>query len=392
MMATAYINPEIIKWGRTRLDIPQQVVADKLHVNFDKYLSWETGKAFPTINQAMNIGHILKIPFGYLYLSTPPEADELPITDFRTIRDLRFQDASVDLRDMINIVLRQQEWYSAYSREEEKAPLSFIGSFSLTDSLSDIVADIRGALSWPDRLFSTVYTRADYLRSIVELCEKVGIMVVRSGIVGNNTRRKLSISEFRGFAICDDYSPYIFINSNDCYAGQIFTLAHELGHLWFGKSGISNLNPDDQVLDDYQDLERICNQIAAELLAPETLLPKKSLELDYQAIIQLSKDFKISTIVVLRRLLETRVITKKKFFGLYDQMLKENANLEKSKASSSSGGGNFYNNFFAKTGKPFTDAVISSIQERRLLYRDAADLLSVSVPVVYKLIDMRSFT
>ncbi len=321
-MATAYINPEIIRWGRTRLDIPQQVVADKLHVNFDKYLSWETGKAFPTINQAMDIGHILKIPFGYLYLSTPPKADELPITDFRIIKDLRFQEASVDLRDMINIVLRQQEWYSAYSKEEEKAPLSFIGSYSLTDSLSEIVADIRRTLSWPDRFFSTVYTRADYLRSIIELCEKVGVTVVRSGIVGNNTRRKLNISEFRGFAVCDDYSPYIFINSNDCYAGQIFTLAHELGHLWFGQSGISNLNPDDQVLDDYQNIERICNQIAAELLAPETLLPEKSPELDYQTIIQLSKDFKISTIVVLRRLLETQVITKKTSLGSMIRCLK----------------------------------------------------------------------
>lgn len=391
-MAKAYINPEIIKWGRTRLDIPQQVVADKLHVNFDKYLSWETGEAFPTINQAMNIGNLFKIPFGYLYLSTPPESDELPITDYRTIKDLKFQQASIDLHDMVNIVLRQQEWYSAYSREEGKASLGFIGSSNLTDSQFDIVADIREKLSWPKNLFSTVSARSDYLRSIINLCENAGITVVRSGVVGNNTHRKLDISEFRGFAICDDFSPYIFINSNDCHAGQIFTLAHEIGHLWFGRSGISNLNPDDQVLDAYEDLERICNQIAAELLVPESLLPPPMSELDFEEIIQLSKTFKISTIVVLRRLLDTKVISKKIFFELYDQMLEENANLERSKAISSSDGGNFYNNFFAKTGRRFTDAVISSVQERRLLYRDAADLLNVSVPVVYKLIDMRNFT
>ena len=390
-MATAYINSDILRWGRMRLDLPQEVLADKLHVNFEKYLAWEAGNSYPTINQAMNIGNILMIPFGYLYLSQPPKAEDLPINDFRTIKDLRFQEASIDLRDMINIVLRQQEWYSAYSREEERAPLSFIGSFSLTDSLSEIVTDIRKTLRWPDRLFSTVYTRADYLRSIIALCEKVGITVVRSGVVGNNTHRKLSISEFRGFAICDDYSPYIFINSNDCYAGQVFTLAHELGHLWFGQSGISNLNPDNQILDDYQDLERICNQIAAELLAPEKLLPSKSLKLDYQTIIQISKDFKISTIVVLRRLLDTKAITKRNFFDLYDRMLEENAKLEKTKTKNSSSKGNFYNNFFAKTSKPFTDAVISSILERRLLYRDAADLLNVKVPVVYNLIDKRSF-
>ena len=363
-----------------------------MHVNVDKFLSWETGEAFPTINQAMDIGHILKIPFGYLYLSTPPETDKLPITDFRTIKNLRFQDASIDLHDMINIVLRQQEWYSAYSKEEEKSPLRFIGSFSLTDPVYTVATDIRKTLDWSENLFSTVNSRPDYLRAIIDICEKAGITVIRSGVVGNNTHRKLSISEFRGFALCDEYCPYIFINSNDCYAGQIFTLAHELAHLWFGKSGISNLNPDDQEFDDVQDLERTCNRIAAELLAPESLLPKKSPAIGYEQIIQLSKDLKISTIVVMRRLLDIKVITRKTFFELYDQMLEENANLEKPRATNSSSGGNFYNTFFAKTGKSFTDAVISSIQERRLLYRDAADLLSVSVPVVYKLIDMRSFS
>ncbi len=390
-MATAYINPEILRWGRARLDIPQQMVADKLHINFDKYLSWEAGEAFPTINQAMDIGHILKIPFGYLYLSTPPETAELPISDFRTTKDMRLQDESIDLREMINIVLRQQQWYSAYNREEGKEPLNFINSFSPTDSQSDIVASIRRELRWSEKLFSNASTRADYLRSIIELCENVGITVIRSGIVGNNTHRKLSISEFRGFSICDNFSPYIFINSNDCYAGQIFTLAHELGHLWFGLSGISNLDPNEQVLDDYQNIEKICNQIAVKLLVPETLLPSPLSLLNYETIIQLSKDFKISTIVVLRRLLDIRAITKNTFFELYDQMLEANANLESTKSRGNSGG-NFYNNFFAKTGRLFTDAVISSIQERKLLYRDAADLFSVSVPVVYKLVDMRSLT
>jgi len=389
-METAYINPEILRWGRARLDFPQEIVAAKLHVNFDKYRSWEAGKSYPTINQAMNIGNILKIPFGYLYLSHPPKTDDLPFNDFRTIKDLRFQNASIDLRDTINIILRQQEWYSAYRKEEGKDTLPFVGAFTPSESIGSIVSDIRSVLSWSDRLFTTVYSRPDYLRALIALCEQAGITVVRSGIVGNNTHRKLNISEFRGFAICDEYCPYVFINSNDCYAGQIFTLSHELAHIWYGKSGISNLNPDDQELSSFQNLEKTCNRIAAELLVPEELLHKWTRAFDYQAIVQFSKDFKISTIVVLRRLLDTNIVTKKEFFDLYDQMLDENAKLEKTKNKSISIGGNFYNNFFAKTGKYFTDAVISSILERRLLYRDAADLLNVSVPVVYKLIEKRS--
>lgn len=391
-MATAYINPNILKWGRIRLDLPQEVLANKLHVNFEKYKSWETGQGYPTINQAMSIGKILRLPFGYLYLSEPPKGDGIPISDFRTIKNLRFQEVSTDLRETINIVLRQQEWYSAYRREEEKEMLPFVGAFSLTDSNTDIVADIRERLRWSKSLYSTVNTRPDYLRRLIDLSEQCSITVVRNGVVGNNTHQKLNNSEFRGFALCDDYAPYVFINSNDCYAGQIFTLAHELAHVWLGKSGISNLNPDEQDLRDFQELEKKCNQIAVELLLPEDKLLESSDTFDYSSIVKISKEYKISTIVILRRLLDTKNITRKWFFELYDQMLEENWKLEKKKTRTSSVGGSFYNSFFAKTGKAFTNAIITSVLERKLLYRDAADLLSVSIPVVYKLIDKRSFS
>jgi Zn-dependent peptidase ImmA (M78 family) len=306
-------------------------------------------------------------------LPEPPQLS-LPIPDLRTVGSERLNNPSPNLLDAIAICLDRQEWYRSFLIEQGENPLPFVGSLSTKFAVGQAATIMRESLDFSLDDRAAMGTWEEALRTLALNAEGLGVLVMRSGVVGSDTHRKLDPEEFRGFALADDYAPVVFINSADAKSAQIFTLIHELVHIWLGSSAVTNgSEPKATINSSTSALEHWVNAVAAELLIPENALrnafqPTDDL-LDETA--RLSRKFKVSNVVVLRRLADLDFIS----WGTYRAAVHH---FQSRANESPAAGGNFYSTAPVRASRRFTRAVVVSTLEGRTLYRDAFRLLGFS--------------
>jgi Zn-dependent peptidase ImmA (M78 family) len=344
-------------------------VADLEH-RFPSLPKWERREAQPTLKQIEAFARATYTPVGYLFLAEPP-VETVPIPDFRTMGNQHVGHPSPDLLDTIYVCQQRQEWYRDYARSMGEEPLGFVGSLTVRDDIVRAADVIRKALGFAVNARRQMPTWTDALRHFIEQADELGVMVMCNGVVHNNNHRHLDPEEFRGFAMSDNLAPLVFINGADTKAAQMFTLAHELAHIWLGESAISDAQP--TVVPD-QVVERWCNQVAAELLVPLELMRQEydgTVDLKDE-INQLARRFKVSTLVVLRRIHDAGGLTRDEFWTAYE------AEVERLRAIPRGSGGNFYLTQAARTSKRFAAALVASTLEGHTLYTDAFQMLGFS--------------
>jgi Zn-dependent peptidase ImmA (M78 family)/DNA-binding XRE family transcriptional regulator len=377
-MSTAMITPTVVQWARQRAQIEPEQLAARLNVKREKLLHWEQGEAMPTFRQAQNLAQALHIPFGYLFLPEPPQ-EILPIPDLRTVGSKRPAGISPDLSDLLAEVLYKHSWYREYRLEQGAEPLPFVGRFRIQNDVKQVAADIGATLSLTIDDRKGANNGEAFLKLLVARAEAAGIWVMISGVVGNNSHRALDVQEFRGFVISDEIAPLVFVNGKDAKPAQTFTLAHELAHLWIGQSGITNLALNTVVGAGYHGTECFCNAVAAEVLVPADLLMARcrdeSVLLDgtLAGIEKLATFFRVSTVVVARRAADLDLISQETFRKYYQQQ----AALWQQRAVKKSSGGSLYRTVPVRNGRRYTEDVVRTALEQRLLLRDAGRLLNV---------------
>lgn len=382
-MANALINGEVLRWARERAALPAHVVADRLGQNEDRIHQWEAGEAKPTFRQAQMLAGIVHIPFGFLFLPAPPQ-DELPLPDLRTVGGAPAGELDVNTRDLLRDVMFKHDWFVDVLEEEGHGPLPFVGKFTIRDSADVVAADIRKTLEITDA-FREAANWEGYLRALMVRAEAAGVWVMRSGIVGSNTHRPLSVKQFRGFAISHPIAPLVFINGHDAKAAQIFTLAHELAHVWVGSSGISNVQIGRRDYGTDKRSEVFCNKVAAELLVPASHLrelwnAKAQPAANYET---LARAFKVSKVVIARRALDLEMVEEAAYSRFYRQQEEE----WERDAEGAGAGGDFHLTLPVRNGSRFTREVAARAVSGRTLFRDAAALLNVkpaSIPEVFR--------
>ncbi len=360
------VRPELLRWARERAGFS----APSLARRFPKLAAWESREAQPTLKQLESFAKATYTPVGFLFLQEPP-VEEVPIPDFRTVDNVHLGHPSPDLLDTVYICQQRQEWYRDFARSMGEEPLAFVGSVQPADDVEATAARIRTTLGFDLEERRRMPTWTEALRGFIEQADALGVLVMCSGVVGSNNRRRLDPGEFRGFAVADGLAPLVFINGADTKAAQMFTLAHELAHVWLGQSALSDAQaariPDHEV-------ERWCNRVAAELLAPLVAVraeyhPDSELRAEVD---RLARRFKVSTLVVLRRIHDAGGLTREELWEAYDR------ELERLRGLPRGSGGDFYLTQAARVSKRFARALVVSTLEGQTLHRDAFRMLGFS--------------
>ena len=363
-MSRVNVNKEVLRWAVSRSG--QEL--DDLEQKFPRIHQWANEESQPTLRQLESLARATHTPLGFFFLAEPPD-ERLPIPHFRTIHDDTPAKPNPNLLETVQIMQRRQAWMREFLIEQGQDELPFVGSSRREEEPTLVVQRMLETLDLEVGWAATERTWTDALHTMRQAIEDAGILVAVNGIIGNNTHRKLDPNEFRGFVLVDGYAPLVFVNGADGKAAQMFTLAHELAHVFYGSSAAFDLR-EMQPADD--PMEQTCNRVAAEFLVPQSELHQiwPSVRGDSEPFQTIAHRFKVSALVAARRALDTNLISREAFLNFYRTYQSD----ERRATADRSPGGDFYVNQNLRVGQRFASAVIRAVKEGKLLYSEAYHL------------------
>ncbi len=357
------VPPGMLRWACERAGHDVEEIAERI----PQLRAWVRGESRPTLKQLEKLAGLTRTPLGYLLLPEPPE-ESLPVPDYRTVSETATARPSPDLLDTLYTMQRRQAWLRDALVEREAEPLGFVGSAGLADDPDAVGREMRRALGLDDGWAAGVRTWRDAVGGFRRAIEQLRVVAVINGVVGNNTYRRLRAEEFRGFALADPHAPLIFVNGADATSAQMFTLAHELAHIWLGREGVSGF---EALLPGGTEVEEWCNRAAAELLAPASEVSARWREVgrSKNPFEMLAREFRVSPVVAARRALDLTLIDRGTFLDFYESDVRQERG-----SGAKVAGGDFYNNQNTRVGELFATEVLRASAEGRIGSKKAYDL------------------
>jgi len=173
------IKPEMLNWAiqRARLgeDASQSAIIQRAH-------QWISGKKQPTLVQLDTFAKKVMVPFGYLFLDSPPE-EPLPIADFCTFGDHPLPQPSPNLLDTIRDMQVRQDWMRDEMMGLEMEPVSFVSSIDKTATAETAAQQIRNSLGFPENWTQDCRDEDDCFTKLRQAADQLGILVFRNGVV-----------------------------------------------------------------------------------------------------------------------------------------------------------------------------------------------------------------
>lgn len=380
MANKAYITAKVFKWARESAKITEEIAASKVAVPIEKFKEWENGNDYPTIRQAQKLAKAYRRPFALFFLPDVPN-DFQPLQDFRKAGSKELSTSSIFI---IREIQQKQAWIRDVNEESNENKVSFIGKYSIKDNPKIVAQDILNELN----INPLNYSSNNPILEWIDKAESNGVFISRSSFI--HPRLKLDSNEIQGFAIADSYAPFVFINSDDWNAPQLFTLVHELAHLWISETGISNdIEPSIKNINEYNPIELFCNEVAANALIPIEFIEN----LDDKAFDHAKEVFKnaksigVSSFALLVRALNLNIISFSVYNNLkhqadieYNEFLKREENKKlKQKQKEKQGGPDYFLLLLNRNSRLFTQTVLDAFHGGAIEPSLASNLLNVQV-------------
>ncbi|WP_457640459.1 ImmA/IrrE family metallo-endopeptidase [Persephonella sp.] len=329
----------------------------KLEENFLK--NKEQGYYFLTIKQAKEFAKRAYVPFGYLIIEKLPinkEIEEIPY-----FRKHPNEKLPIEVKELIKDIKEKQDFLNEYLQELGNEKLEYVGIAKGLSDPKEIAYLVRRYLELPENwTVDEIKSRTDAFKYLRYKAEKAGIFVFLDSVLFGNNNKKLI--GFKGFSLIDDFAPIVFINTNEAKSIQLFTLAHEIAHIFLGESEITDFDIFNI------SLERLANKVAVELLVPEKIF-KEYFSKDFQ---QLSKVFKVSEMVLLIRALELKLIKEDEYRSLIEDYKARLKELEKEEKKEKYG--DYYKTQRNKISNRFITLLIDAMNNNFISFMDASRL------------------
>ncbi len=385
---TAYVTPEMLQWAREQAACSLEDAGKIVKQPLQMVESWESpgSDARPTVRQAQKLANAYGIPFALLYLGQPyTDLEPDPVPEFRGLDpgSGQVRPHTRQLRRMVRQAQERQAFAVELLELAGQAPLPWVGSVTPSQNSELLGADIRASLANGAEP-SHPGERERVLDWWVERVEDLGAIVSRYRPDGN-LHWTVEPSEARGLSLCHPLAPYIVLNSKDSPAGRLFTLMHELAHLYFGQCGVDDIGDERLLPVEARLLEQRCNQVAAAILMPGGLFTSEwtSAKGDVEDKVRAIADrFGVSRQAAGVRAKSDGIgfISSDQYSAMFGYLTNEYNEFRDSRARSSGGGGMSVPVRVLKDyGSRYVQLVCDAHAEEQLSLLDTADALSVRI-------------
>lgn len=312
-MATAYINPTMLKWAReqTPFKTVDDVARIKPTIKADKLAAWEDGSDMPSMSSAKELALLYKLPFAAFFLDVPPEKQTMKYQDRRTFMGALYRDDDYELWAETQRVNNNRVLIVDLYAESQREPLK-IPTFDSDASIEEIAESIRSFLGIQTPFkFKKTYS-GNAFRYYRDILEHHDICVAQINGV--------ELSDMKGFSLAYEVIPIIGINGKDFERAKVFSLFHELAHIIRRTSSLCMIDFDNR----NDDEEKLCDKIAATILMPKDSFAKVVKQIfkvekgwSTQCLTHIADKFGVSSTAAIRRLYDVDIISWTEYQNLY---------------------------------------------------------------------------